>query len=115
MDESGILGIMKGGRRILGEQKKDRRRLSGGSTMEVDTRRDKVNANHRSNEWGKSLQVRRSIGEHWLHSMMEITEHWVYFSCNVLEWEAYDPYRERWINLPRMPHNECFMFSDKAR
>lgn len=48
-----------------------------------------------------------------LRHMMGITEHWVYFSCNVLEWEAYDPYRERWINLPRMPHNECFMFSDK--
>lgn len=48
-----------------------------------------------------------------LRRMMGITEHWVYFSCNVLEWEAYDPYRGRWINLPRMPHNECFMFSDK--
>ncbi|XP_020572799.1 F-box/kelch-repeat protein SKIP11-like [Phalaenopsis equestris] len=43
----------------------------------------------------------------------EITEHWVYFSCNVNEWEAYDPYRTRWINLPKMPPNECFMCSDK--
>ncbi|KAG0449991.1 hypothetical protein HPP92_027000 [Vanilla planifolia] len=43
----------------------------------------------------------------------EIREHWVYFSCNLNEWESYDPYRARWINLPRMPHNECFMCSDK--
>ena len=42
-----------------------------------------------------------------------IAEHWVYFSCNVQEWEAYDPYRERWMTLPRMPPNECFMCSDK--
>lgn len=44
---------------------------------------------------------------------MGIVEHWVYFSCNVLEWEAYDPYRSRWISLPRMPPNDCFMCSDK--
>lgn len=42
-----------------------------------------------------------------------IAEHWVYFSCAVEEWVAYDPHRARWINLPRMPHNECFMCSDK--
>lgn len=48
-----------------------------------------------------------------LRRLMGFTEHWVYFSCNVLEWEAYDPYRGRWINLPRMPPNECFMCSDK--
>ncbi|KAJ6791737.1 F-box/kelch-repeat protein SKIP11-like [Iris pallida] len=48
-----------------------------------------------------------------LRRLAGFTEHWVYFSCNVLEWEAYDPYRGRWTNLPRMPHNECFMFSDK--
>ncbi|KAH0436462.1 hypothetical protein IEQ34_026398 [Dendrobium chrysotoxum] len=44
---------------------------------------------------------------------MGIVEHWVYFSCNVLEWEAYDPYRNRLISLPRMPPNECFMCCDK--
>jgi len=48
-----------------------------------------------------------------LRRQQEITEHWVYFSCNVLEWEAYDPYRGRWITLPRMPPDECFMCSDK--
>nr|XP_010937074.1 F-box/kelch-repeat protein SKIP11 [Elaeis guineensis] len=48
-----------------------------------------------------------------LRRLNEITEHWVYFSCSVLEWVAYDPYRERWITLPRMPHNDCFIYADK--
>ncbi|CAI8587860.1 unnamed protein product [Vicia faba] len=42
-----------------------------------------------------------------------IMEHWVYFSCALLEWEAYDPIRQRWMILPRMASNECFMCSDK--
>ncbi|XP_073010478.1 F-box/kelch-repeat protein At1g74510-like [Typha latifolia] len=53
---------------------------------------------------GELYKLRRWLG---------IAEHWVYFSCNVLEWEAYDPYSGRWITLPKMPHNECFMSSDK--
>uniref|UniRef100_A0A1D1YS73 F-box/kelch-repeat protein SKIP11 n=1 Tax=Anthurium amnicola TaxID=1678845 RepID=A0A1D1YS73_9ARAE len=49
-----------------------------------------------------------------LRRQNEIIEHWVYFSCNVLEWEAFDPHRCRWMHLPRMPlPNECFMCSDK--
>ncbi|KAK8951129.1 F-box/kelch-repeat protein SKIP11 [Platanthera zijinensis] len=48
-----------------------------------------------------------------LRRMHGIAEQWVYFSCAVEEWVAYDPYRARWIQLPRMPHNECFMCSDK--
>lgn len=42
-----------------------------------------------------------------------IMEHWVYFSCALLEWEAYDPIRQRWMHLPRMASNDCFMCSDK--
>ncbi|KAK7348575.1 hypothetical protein VNO80_23134 [Phaseolus coccineus] len=42
-----------------------------------------------------------------------IVEHWIYFSCALLEWEAYDPIRERWMHLPRMASNECFRCSDK--
>ncbi|KAL9328214.1 hypothetical protein ACSQ67_003217 [Phaseolus vulgaris] len=42
-----------------------------------------------------------------------IMEHWIYFSCALLEWEAYDPIRQRWMHLPRMASNECFMWSDK--
>ncbi|XP_020089695.1 F-box/kelch-repeat protein At1g74510-like [Ananas comosus] len=53
---------------------------------------------------GELYRLRRQLG---------IVEHWVYFSCNVLEWEAYDPNNGRWMTLPRMPHNECFMCSDK--
>ena len=45
-----------------------------------------------------------------LHGIME---HWIYFSCALLEWEAYDPIRQRWMHLPRMASNECFMCSDK--
>ncbi|CAJ1939909.1 unnamed protein product [Sphenostylis stenocarpa] len=42
-----------------------------------------------------------------------IVEHWIYFSCALLEWEAYDPIRQRWMHLPRMASNECFMCADK--
>ncbi|KAF2315975.1 hypothetical protein GH714_040770 [Hevea brasiliensis] len=48
-----------------------------------------------------------------LRRQMSIIEHWVYFSCNLLEWEAFDSVRCRWMNLPRMNANECFMCSDK--
>ncbi|KAG2549240.1 F-box/kelch-repeat protein SKIP11-like [Panicum virgatum] len=48
-----------------------------------------------------------------LRRQNNISEHWVYFSCNVLEWDAYDPYRERWMTVPKMPPDECFMCSDK--
>ncbi|KAI4328414.1 hypothetical protein L6164_020771 [Bauhinia variegata] len=42
-----------------------------------------------------------------------ISEHWVYFTCHLLEWEAYDPNRQRWMHLPRMASSDCFMCSDK--
>ncbi|PSS07894.1 F-box/kelch-repeat protein [Actinidia chinensis var. chinensis] len=48
-----------------------------------------------------------------LRQQMGIIEHWVYFSCKLLEWEAFDPVRLRWMHLPRMTSNECFMWSDK--
>ncbi|KAF7114124.1 hypothetical protein RHSIM_RhsimUnG0099300 [Rhododendron simsii] len=48
-----------------------------------------------------------------LRRQMGITEHWVYFSCSLLEWEAFDPIRLRWMHLPRMTSNDCFMWSDK--
>lgn len=44
---------------------------------------------------------------------MGIIEHWVYFSCSLLEWDAFDPISRRWMHLPRMPSNDCFMCSDK--
>ncbi|KAK1425793.1 hypothetical protein QVD17_21152 [Tagetes erecta] len=42
-----------------------------------------------------------------------IIEHWVYFSCRLVQWEAFDPIKRRWMNLPTIPSNTCFQFSDK--
>lgn len=53
---------------------------------------------------GELYRLRRQLG---------IVEHWVYFSCNLLQWEAFDPIRRRWMHLPTMTSNECFMCSDK--
>ncbi|KAE8732961.1 F-box/kelch-repeat protein SKIP11 [Hibiscus syriacus] len=53
---------------------------------------------------GEIYKLRRQNG---------VVEHWVYFSCHVPQWEAFDPSRHKWMLLPRMPHNECFIFSDK--
>lgn len=53
---------------------------------------------------GEIYRLRRRFG---------IVEHWIYFSVNLLQWEAYDPSRMRWMRLPRMETNECFLFSDK--
>ncbi|XP_059655887.1 F-box/kelch-repeat protein SKIP11-like [Cornus florida] len=53
---------------------------------------------------GKLYTLRRQEG---------VIEHWIYISCRLLEWEAFDPYRGRWMHLPLMPFNECFMCSDK--
>ncbi|XP_022738721.1 F-box/kelch-repeat protein SKIP11-like isoform X1 [Durio zibethinus] len=53
---------------------------------------------------GELYRLRRAMG---------IVEHWVYFSCNLLEWEAFDPIHHRWMHLPRMTSNGCFMCSDK--
>lgn len=48
-----------------------------------------------------------------LRRLMGITEHWVYFSCSLLEWKAFDPIHRRWMHLPTMMSNDCFMCSDK--
>ncbi|XVE53257.1 hypothetical protein DITRI_Ditri02bG0189700 [Diplodiscus trichospermus] len=53
---------------------------------------------------GEIYKLRRQNG---------VVEHWVYFSCLLLQWEAFDPIRHRWMRLPPMPPNECFIFSDK--
>ncbi|KAG6490562.1 F-box/kelch-repeat protein SKIP11-like [Zingiber officinale] len=53
---------------------------------------------------GELYKVRRQMG---------ISEHWIYFSCSLTEWEAYDPYRGLWFRLPPMPPTGSFMNSDK--
>lgn len=53
---------------------------------------------------GELYRLRRNHG---------MIEHWVYISCHLLEWDAFDPNRRKWMQLPRMHSNECFFFSDK--
>ncbi|KAJ3677351.1 hypothetical protein LUZ60_003075 [Juncus effusus] len=53
---------------------------------------------------GELYRLRRQLG---------IIEHWVYFSCDVSQWESYDPNRAKWMTLPRIPRDECFMSTDK--
>ncbi|KAF7105592.1 hypothetical protein CFC21_106381 [Triticum aestivum] len=48
-----------------------------------------------------------------LHRNNGVEEYWLYFSRNPLQWDAYDPHCGRWIEVPRMPQDECFMCSDK--
>ncbi|TYH39910.1 hypothetical protein ES332_D12G209900v1 [Gossypium tomentosum] len=52
---------------------------------------------------GELYKLRRQKG---------IVEHWVYFSCNLLEWEAFDPTYRRWMHMPKIRANECFMCSN---
>ncbi|KAL0364039.1 UNVERIFIED_CONTAM: F-box/kelch-repeat protein [Sesamum angustifolium] len=53
---------------------------------------------------GELYKLRRQNG---------VVEHWVYFSCQLPEWEAFDPSRRHWMHLPSMNPNDCFMFADK--
>ncbi|KAG7655586.1 Kelch repeat type 1 [Arabidopsis suecica] len=48
-----------------------------------------------------------------LRRLQGTLEHWVYFSCHLNEWEAFDPRSKRWMHLPNMPQNECFRYADK--
>ncbi|XP_047322612.1 F-box/kelch-repeat protein SKIP11-like [Impatiens glandulifera] len=50
---------------------------------------------------------------HRLRRQNGVVEHWIYISCDLLEWEAFDPNRGRWMHLPMMTSNECFFYSDK--
>ncbi|KAL5977349.1 hypothetical protein ACLOJK_021695 [Asimina triloba] len=53
---------------------------------------------------GYLYKLRRQLG---------IVEHWVYLACSLMPWEAFDPVRQRWMRLPRMPCDECFSYADK--
>ncbi|KAL6190042.1 hypothetical protein ACLB2K_036443 [Fragaria x ananassa] len=48
-----------------------------------------------------------------LRRQNDVVEHWIYFSCHLLEWEAFDPNQKKWMHLPNMTSNDCFMCSDK--
>ncbi|THU48488.1 hypothetical protein C4D60_Mb09t26780 [Musa balbisiana] len=53
---------------------------------------------------GYLYKLRRQLG---------VREHWVYLACSLMPWEAFDPVRQRWMRLPRMPCDECFSYADK--
>ncbi|KAJ0983962.1 hypothetical protein J5N97_002318 [Dioscorea zingiberensis] len=56
------------------------------------------------------------IGSGYLYKLrrqLGIIEHWVYLACSLMPWEAFDPDRQRWMRLPRMPCDECFSYADK--
>ncbi|KAJ6697198.1 hypothetical protein OIU85_003551 [Salix viminalis] len=55
-------------------------------------------------ESGCLYNVRRQLG---------VIEHWIYLACILMPWEAFDPARQRWMRLPRMPCDECFTYADK--
>lgn len=62
----------------------------------------------------RSLRVLIRTGEIYrLRRLQGTLEHWVYFSCHLNEWEAFDPRSKRWMHLPSMPQNECFRYADK--
>ncbi|KAJ6845130.1 F-box/kelch-repeat protein-like [Iris pallida] len=53
---------------------------------------------------GYLYKLRRQLG---------IIEHWVYVACSLMPWGAFDPFRQQWMTLPRMPCDECFSYADK--
>ncbi|XVF56627.1 hypothetical protein PTKIN_Ptkin06aG0135000 [Pterospermum kingtungense] len=53
---------------------------------------------------GYLYKLRRQLG---------ISEHWVYLACNMMPWEAFDPTRQKWMRLPRIPCDDCFTCADK--
>ncbi|KAH7529127.1 hypothetical protein FEM48_Zijuj05G0151300 [Ziziphus jujuba var. spinosa] len=44
---------------------------------------------------------------------MGTARHWVFVSCGVVEWEAFDPNQRRWTHLPRINSRECLMYYQK--
>ncbi|KAL8525463.1 hypothetical protein ACS0TY_014903 [Phlomoides rotata] len=40
-------------------------------------------------------------------------EHWVYMVCDPRGWEAFDPFRNKWMRLPKIPCDDCFNCADK--
>ncbi|ONK59259.1 uncharacterized protein A4U43_C08F4610 [Asparagus officinalis] len=56
------------------------------------------------------------IGSGYLYKLrreLGIIEHWVYVACSLMPWEAFDPFGQRWMRLPRVPCDDCFSLADK--
>ncbi|KAK7265782.1 hypothetical protein RJT34_33405 [Clitoria ternatea] len=71
-------------------------------------------------EYGSIALLNRSFRDlirtgqvYWLRREMGIVEHWIYFSCNLLLWEGFDPVSGLSVHLPPMVTSDCFMCSDK--
>ncbi|XP_058100866.1 F-box/kelch-repeat protein At5g60570-like [Magnolia sinica] len=63
-----------------------------------------------------SKRFKQLIGSGYLYKLrrqLGIVEHWVYLACSLMPWEAFDPVRQRWMRLPRMPCDDCFSSADK--
>ncbi|XWS65024.1 hypothetical protein CRYUN_Cryun05aG0055200 [Craigia yunnanensis] len=61
-------------------------------------------------------KFRAFIGSGYLYKLrrqLGIIEHWVYLACNMMPWEAFDPMRQKWMRLPRIPCDDCFTCADK--
>ncbi|PPR85739.1 hypothetical protein GOBAR_AA34952 [Gossypium barbadense] len=61
-------------------------------------------------------KFRSLIGSGYLYKLrrqLGIIEHWVYLACNMMPWEAFDPMRQKWMRLPRIPCDDCFTCADK--
>jgi hypothetical protein len=48
-----------------------------------------------------------------LRKELGFIEHWVYMVCDPRGWEAFDPVRNKWIKLPKIPCDDCFNYADK--
>ncbi|KAL6566738.1 hypothetical protein OROMI_015142 [Orobanche minor] len=48
-----------------------------------------------------------------LRRQLRIVEHWVYIVCDPRGWEAFDPFRNKWMGLPKIPCDDCFNHADK--
>lgn len=55
----------------------------------------------------------KSGGLNRCRKQLGIVEHWVYMVCDPRGWEAFDPVRNRWMTLPKIPCDECFNHADK--
>lgn len=53
---------------------------------------------------GYLYELRRQLG---------VMEHWVYMVCDPRGWEAFDPFRNKWMRLPKIPCDDCFNCADK--
>ncbi|KAI7983973.1 F-box/kelch-repeat protein [Camellia lanceoleosa] len=48
-----------------------------------------------------------------LRKKLGIVEHWVFMVCDPRGWESFDPMRNKWMTLPKIPCDECFNHADK--